>query len=135
MEIIRLSNTISEVPLAKRLETLSELHTEFNQYSVHELCEALEVSRGTFYNHIFRKVDQGNRMQKHRELMMQVQQGVHWLNYHSVQEMKERLEKYVKFYNTERPHTTLGNRTPEAWEGLFSEGISPFGKPNRGFDS
>ena len=57
------------------------------------------------------------------------------LEYHSVQEMKERLEKYIKFYNTERPHTTLGNRTPEAWECLFSEGISPFGKPDRGFDS
>ena len=26
-------------------------------YSVHELCEALDVSRGTFYNHIFRRVD------------------------------------------------------------------------------
>ncbi len=33
---------------------LCELKKLYGQYSVHVLCEALGVSRGTFYNHIFR---------------------------------------------------------------------------------
>ena len=38
-------------PLQDKLNALELLH---GQYSVHELCEALEVPRGTFYNHISR---------------------------------------------------------------------------------
>ena len=37
---------------SKKLQELSKL---YGQYSVHALCEALCVSRGTFYNHIFRR--------------------------------------------------------------------------------
>ena len=33
---------------------LSELEKLYGQYSVHVLCEALDVNRGTFYNHILR---------------------------------------------------------------------------------
>ena len=55
MEIIRLSQCIANVPLQKRLSILENLHHQSdNTYSVHELCEALDVARGTFYNHIFR---------------------------------------------------------------------------------
>lgn len=57
LEIIRLSCCISKVPLRKRLETLEIIHNSHTEYSVHELCEALEVDRGTFYNHIFRRRD------------------------------------------------------------------------------
>lgn len=54
MEIIRLSQCIANVPLQKRLSILENLHHQSdNTYSVHELCEALDVARGTFYNHIF----------------------------------------------------------------------------------
>jgi len=74
LQIIRLSNIIEEVPLRKRLEMLAKLHEQFEQYNVHELCEALDISRGTFYNHIFRRVDQTEYLLKQRELMKQVQQ-------------------------------------------------------------
>ena len=57
LEIIRLSCCISKVPLRKRLEILEMIHNSHTEYSVHELCEALEVDRGTFYNHIFRRLD------------------------------------------------------------------------------
>lgn len=58
LEVIRLSNYIAGVPLQKKLSTLTELYRRPNNpYSVHELCDALEVARGTFYNHIFRKAD------------------------------------------------------------------------------
>ena len=43
LQIIRLSNLIDEAPLRKRLEILARLHDQFEQYSVHELCEALNV--------------------------------------------------------------------------------------------
>jgi len=72
LQIIRLSNIIEEVPRRKRLEILAKLHEQFEQYSVHELCEALDISRGTFYNHIFRRADRTEYLLKQRELMKQV---------------------------------------------------------------
>lgn len=74
LQIIRLSNIIKEVPLRKRLEILAKLHEQFEKYSVHELCEALNVSRGTFYNHIFRKADRTKYLQEQQALTLQVQQ-------------------------------------------------------------
>ena len=38
-------------PLKERLIALEQLHSE---YDVHTLCEALNVARGTYYNHILR---------------------------------------------------------------------------------
>ncbi len=74
LQIIRLSRIIEEVPRRKRLEILAKLHEQFEQYSVHELCEALDISRGTFYNHIFRRTDRTEYLLKQQELMKQVQQ-------------------------------------------------------------
>jgi len=34
---------------------LMALEKLYGQFSVHALCEALDVSRGKFYNHIFRR--------------------------------------------------------------------------------
>lgn len=58
LQIIRLSEIISNASRSKRLEILADLHTKFDQYSVSELCEALDIAKGTFYNHIFRKAVQ-----------------------------------------------------------------------------
>lgn len=74
LQIIRLSSIIEEVPLQKRLTILARLHKQFEQYSVHELCEALNISRGTFYNHIFRKADRTKYLEEQQALMLQVQQ-------------------------------------------------------------
>lgn len=75
LEVIRLSKYISEVPLHKKLSTLTELYRKPNNpYSVHELCDALEVARGTFYNHIFRKADRSKYEDEQVELMLKVQQ-------------------------------------------------------------
>ncbi len=40
-------------------------------------------------------------------------------NYHSVGEFKERIKKYIEFYNIERPHATLAYKTPNTYERLF----------------
>ncbi|HWR23199.1 MAG TPA: integrase core domain-containing protein, partial [Feifaniaceae bacterium] len=40
-------------------------------------------------------------------------------NYHSIAEFKERISKYVDFYNIARPHSTLAYKTPNSYEALF----------------
>lgn len=52
VEILQKVNCTASAPLQEKLQELSKL---YGQYSVHVLCEALCVSRGTFYNHIFRR--------------------------------------------------------------------------------
>lgn len=75
MEIIKATGYLDEIPLQRKLKTLEEMYrTEGCTYSVHELCEALDVARGTFYNHIFRRADPTGREKKHEELMLKVQQ-------------------------------------------------------------
>lgn len=74
LEIIRLSSLIDEVPLRRRLDILENLHTQHGEYNVHELCEALNVARGTFYNHIFRRADRSKYEEEQTQLMLQVQQ-------------------------------------------------------------
>ena len=75
LEIIRLAGYISNVPLQKKLAFLESLYQkQGNPYSVYELCEALDVARGTFYNHIFRRADRSKRDQEQARLMRLVQQ-------------------------------------------------------------
>ena len=52
VEILQKVNCTVSSPLQEKLQELTKL---YGQYSVHALCEALCVSRGTFYNHIFRR--------------------------------------------------------------------------------
>ncbi len=57
-EIVQIYKTINcnyNSPLKDKLYALEEL---YRQHSVHILCEALDVSRGTFYNHILRNKKQ-----------------------------------------------------------------------------
>ena len=54
VEILQKVGCTASAPLQEKLQELSKL---YGQYSVHALCEALCVSRGTFYNHIFRRKD------------------------------------------------------------------------------
>lgn len=75
IEIIQATGFLAEIPLQRKLKTLEQMyHTEGSQYSIYELCEALGVARGTFYNHIFRRVDRSKREEEQAELMLKVQQ-------------------------------------------------------------
>lgn len=76
MEIIRRSGYLSSVPLQSKLAILEELyHQPDNPFSVHELCGALDVARGTFYNHIFRKANRSNYQEEQARLMLKVKQA------------------------------------------------------------
>ena len=52
VEILQKVDCTVSSPLQEQLQELAKL---YGQYSVHALCKALCVSRGTFYNHIFRR--------------------------------------------------------------------------------
>lgn len=73
-EVIRLSGCIDEIPLRRRLEILEAIHKKHPQFSVVELCEALGVARGTFYNHIYRRVDPSKKAHENYALMLKVQE-------------------------------------------------------------
>lgn len=75
MEIIRLTGYLSSIPLQKKLATLEKLYNRpDNPFSVHELCDALNVARGTFYNHIFRQADRSKYQEEQAQLMLMVKQ-------------------------------------------------------------
>ena len=76
MEIIKQSGYIADGPLQKKLSVLESIYRQADStYSVHELCEALDVARGTFYNYIFRRADHSKREEAQIELMRLVQQA------------------------------------------------------------
>lgn len=51
VEILQIVNCTANSPLSEKLAALEQLQ---GKYSVHMLCEALKVPRGTFYNFILR---------------------------------------------------------------------------------
>lgn len=51
ISVLKTVNCTVHAPLKEKLHELEQL---YGQYDVHTLCEALEISRGTFYNHILR---------------------------------------------------------------------------------
>jgi len=67
LRVIKAAGCSPSAPLQEKLEALEKL---YGQFSVHALCEALDVSRGTFYNHIFRRTEvtaNDKRREKMRE--------------------------------------------------------------------
>ncbi len=73
-EIVGIYKTINcnyNSPLKDKLYALEEL---YRQHSVHILCEALDVSRGTFYNHVLRNKKQNTvYVQRKEELREKIQ--------------------------------------------------------------
>ena len=70
IEVITKAKCSPGAPLKVKLSALEALH---GQYSVHLLCEALDVPRGTFYNHIYRnKRDKTLYKQRREELRIEI---------------------------------------------------------------
>ena len=51
IQVLKTINCTVSAPLKEKLTAMEPL---YGQFSVHTLCDAMEVSRGTFYNHILR---------------------------------------------------------------------------------
>ena len=72
IEILKKADCYVSDPLDIKLPILEEL---YGQYSVHMICEALEVPRGTFYNYILRNKRDNTWYSKHKEeLRVKIQQ-------------------------------------------------------------
>ncbi len=71
IEILQSVDCTANSPLSVKLCALEEL---YGQYSVHMLCDALRVPRGTFYNHILRnKRDNAWYAKRREELRLEIQ--------------------------------------------------------------
>ena len=64
ISILKSVNCTAHAPLK---EKLCELKLLYGQYDVHTLCKALDVSRGTFYNHILRNKRGNAWLERRRE--------------------------------------------------------------------
>lgn len=53
-------------PLKEKLNAMAPL---YGKYNIHWLCEAIQVDRGTFYNHIFRNKKDNTWYSKRREIL------------------------------------------------------------------
>ena len=53
LEVLKTASGVIDIPMADKLKILDELYQN-EKYSVHVMCEALDVPRGTFYNYINR---------------------------------------------------------------------------------
>ena len=74
-QIIAVLKSIPAIANATTQEKLAVLEPLYGQFSVHVLCESLDVPRGTFYNHIKRNKRGNSSYAKHREeLRMAIQE-------------------------------------------------------------
>lgn len=64
VKVLQTVNCTATSPLQIKLQELTKL---YGQYSVRTLCNSLEVSRGTFYNHILRNKKDNTSYQKRRD--------------------------------------------------------------------
>lgn len=51
IEILKATTCTANAPLKQRL---SEAEQFYGKYSIHMICDALDIPRGTFYNHVLR---------------------------------------------------------------------------------
>ncbi len=64
IQITKTAGCSMDAPLQEKLNAIEKLR---ESYSVHMLCEAYDIPRGTFYNHIFRSKHDNVWYVKHRE--------------------------------------------------------------------
>lgn len=73
ISVLKSADCTASSPLQDKLIAMEPLH---GQFSVHVLCEALNVPRGTFYNHIFRrKGDDSMYVKRRNELREPIQRA------------------------------------------------------------
>ena len=72
LEVIHLSGCINLIPPHQRLFVLEDIHENHPEYSIYELCEALEVPRGTFYNHIKRRADRSHKDAENERIKLRI---------------------------------------------------------------
>jgi transposase len=73
IEIIQKANVLPNAPLQQKLYVAEKLSGE---YSVHMICDALDIACGTYYNHVLRnKRDNTWYAKRREELRIQIQES------------------------------------------------------------
>lgn len=71
VSVLRAVDCTANAPLRERLLAAESL---YGKYSVYVICDALNIARGTFYNHLFRnKRSNSTYAQKREEVRIQIQ--------------------------------------------------------------
>ena len=72
IEILQSVTCTAKSPLKEKLYTAEQLH---GKYNIHMICDALDIPRSTFYNHIFRnKKDNTWYSKRKEELRIRIQE-------------------------------------------------------------
>ena len=72
IEILKAATCTANAPLKQRL---SEAEQFYGKYSIHMICDALDIPRGTFYNHVLRnKKDNTWYAKRKEELRIRIQE-------------------------------------------------------------
>lgn len=71
---MKLVNCTCNAPLKTKLYELEKL---YGQFSVHVLCAALDVNRGTFYNHVLRNKKKDTSYTKRRRELSEAIRGIY----------------------------------------------------------
>ena len=74
IEIIKKANVLPNSPLKDKLYAAESISDD---YSVHMLCEALDIPRGTYYNHILRNKRDNTWYAKRRETLREQIQEIY----------------------------------------------------------
>lgn len=74
IKIIKKANVLPNSPLKDKLSVAESLS---KNYSVHMLCEALDIPRGTYYNHILRNKRDNTWYAKRREALREQIQEIY----------------------------------------------------------
>lgn len=102
--ILKSVNCTVYSPLRDKLYELEKL---YGKYSVHVLCDSLEVSRGTFYNHIWRNKKENTLSAKRREEFKPI--------------IKEIFDSNKQIYGAKKIAAVLKNKGYKISERLVSE--------------
>ena len=76
--VLKAADCTASAPLQTKLKELEKL---YGRYSIHTLCDALDVPRGTFYNHVCRNKRDKAWYVKHREDVSQKIREIYEENY------------------------------------------------------
>lgn len=66
VHILQTAPCTANAPLREKLQAVKDLS---GKYNVNTLCEAFEVSKGTYYNHILRSKGENSEAQKRRKML------------------------------------------------------------------
>ena len=108
--ILKSADCLVSAPLKERLYALEPF---YGKYEVHTICEALDVDRGTFYNHMLRNKRENAWFEKHRQEYCQL--------------IRDVFDEYQQVLGAEKIQTILVQRGHQVSKEYVSRLMSEMG--------